>query len=256
MLRISHKIVVAVALPAMLSACTTPRLTTLATINAGKTKYLHQHFSIDSLPPGILKKLPKTYAPHADFRTLDIHLRGVYRRNGHYSNRTIDSHIERTSNNLTQEIKVLSENNIPFLIVFSINYGGIIWMKDQTARYQFKYANIPIITKQITDISRDLFSLKNNQIFKIHLIQGKDYPNSEDDKTSSYCRAGIEFPASNISSNLEGKAQNLACNDYVNGILNEKVTYIMLKQYRYAVLVKENLDNAKISEKIINVTIH
>lgn len=255
MLRYSHKLIIIATLLSAVTACSLPQLTPFSTINTDRTAYLHKNFSSHEISPGVLARLPKFGDSGVNFHSIDLHIRSIYRAAGKTIHRKITQHIEKTDNGLLLQLLKYSQNDIPYLLVFDLDYGGFVSLKMQSAVFQKTYANTPIRVRKIKSVNANPFMLANNQTFEIKWEQSLDSYNAIIYKKSNYCRAGKEFSAASVSPKFTGSAQYFACNEYANGILIIRSRYLVLKDYQVAVVVESDTSYYKVSDTITNVTI-
>lgn len=235
-----------------LGGCHTP--VSVKDVAADETGYLHKNFSSQSLPDSIRSKIPGDTAAAASFREIKVTTdRSTEMPDGKKEADIVTFDIFPAPGGLLEQRTEYSVNNIPYALLLSLSYKGLLNMKIQSVNLR---ATVAPNVVEIKDISRfDGFGSGSGQVVYADYTVGASGQLANFAPNTKHCNTEQVRSASQVFAGLSGQATDISCENSTNNAVQVRDKYIYLNDYGVSVLSEFVTSAKKETYKISNISV-
>jgi hypothetical protein len=156
---------------------------------------------------------------------------------------------------MVQQLSEISSNGIPYRLIYSLTYRGILPLKHQTVPLESERARQVAVTKRIGKLPSGSSALKEDTEYVFEFSAGHETQIADFWKFGITCRSSRRYAANDIHRNLSGTALDLACEYSRDGVPARKTKFIFLERYGLGLLLEDAGIAYKLNSTIVDVNI-
>lgn len=247
--RIATRATISIILAGLLSACVS--VTPVKDVTADKLGYLNQKFSPGVLAPIVSKSLP-TEGKATNFGQLKITMEATSEQNDGKKDswKRVLTFID-SGNGLVQRMAEVSNNDISYLITYSLTYKGIFDLKWQEVPLRGVNAAMPYEVKQI--VKFDPIPASAGKEFSIDLRTGSEPQIANYFAHQRLCKTIRSVSASDIYSKIPGQALELECQLQRNNVVESRSKWALLQTYGLAIPLEDITSSKKTTFRVVGI---
>jgi hypothetical protein len=231
------------AAAALLAACAPAPVKDIA---ADKLGYMKTNFSPAMLSSDMKKQLAAHDHAPAAFNTLRLKIKVMLEElDKKPQTPTVNLTLHNAGEGLVQEMKEYFNNGLAYGMHYSLNYAGLLPLRQQNVRYSFRQSGLIYEAKQIKALSRNLARPEPDSDYELAWTSGSSAQFANFSEISINCHSGQPYAASKLHPRLSGSAIDLNCTRSVDGVERTRESYSVLKDYGVALKTGYQSSNAK-----------
>ncbi|WP_169151528.1 hypothetical protein [Azoarcus sp. TTM-91] len=226
-------------------------VSTVKEVMSDQPAYLSKHFTIATLSPNLLKKLPADSIQPAQKPLVllaEVDYEGVDGKKETWQNKVTFTDLGQ---GIFQYVAEASSNDIPFKVNYGLNYRGLI---------DLRWQNVPLVRGmtdplvEVKDIKRfDALPSAENQEFTVEFLSGNEIRLANFIEARRSCKATRLLAAADIHKKLEGKALEMECQMFVENLLDSRGKWVFLQNYGIAIQTEEVATRRKAVFRVVDV---
>lgn len=233
----------------LLSACVS--VSQIGDVTADREGYLSKNFSPQLLSPAISKKLPsdqKTTKSEKLVITSEVTSEKVDGKKETW--KLVETFVE-AGNGLVQRMAEVSNNDIPYTLIYSLTYKGMFPIKWQRARLGATNTDMLYEVKGITRFD-DIPSTVGKE-FVVDYTSGPEPQIANFPNHQQACKSTRTMSASDINKNLAGQAIEFECLTSMSNAVKRRTKWAFFQAYGVAIETEEVTSANKITTRVIDV---
>jgi len=240
----------------LVSAACVPQQTRMREIVADKHGYLEKEFSTQKISGDVSGKLPPATATPSPAKEIRIKFSSVYARSDKETMMpTINATYVGLGNGYSQQLLEFSNNDVPYLLDYSLLYSGAFPLKSQKVRMRYTHAEAAVMTKKIGKLSPFSKKPDENSEYTIEYTSEPDRQGAVSQKSSITCRSQKSYPANKLHAKFSGNALDMICEHLNDGVLRMKRKYAFLHEYGVAILLEDQGSSFKLTNTIVDASV-
>lgn len=236
-----------------LGGCVTPS-TKVSDVNANKMGHLMEVFSPLTLSPEIRSQIPKG-KPKSGLQRITIKTSLIYEDSNNAKEKlAVSTTYVNAGDGLIQKLSEYSGNDIPYTLLYSLEYSGIVSLKSRDIRLNQSIAGPVYEVKNIKKFSWDASSPRENGEYVFDYQTGTVSQGGNFSPQLIKCLTGKYYPANTMHPKFPGNAIDFSCERHAKGVMLGKMKYAFLQQYGITVMIEESRTHSKMVAKVSDVT--
>lgn len=233
----------ATAAAGLLTACAPAPVKEIA---ADKLGYMKSNFSPALLSSDVKKQLAAQERVPVAFNTLRLKIRMLIEDlDKKPQTPTMDLTLHNAGEGLVQEMKEYFNNGLAYGMHYSLNYAGLLPLRQQNVRYSFRQSGIFYEAKQIKALSKNVARPEPDADYELSWSNGTSAQFANFSEIRIRCRSGQPYSASTLHPRLSGSAIDLNCTRAVDGVERTRESYAVLRDYGVALKTGYQSSSAK-----------
>lgn len=240
---------IAFGISAILTACSS--VVPIKDVTADQAGYLSKNFSPQQLSPSIAKKLPSD-GKSVGFGKLIITSEVTSEQSdGKKESWKAVATLVDAGNGLVQRMVEVSSNDIPYALLYSLTYKGIVDLKWQQVPLR---GSVTSMLYEIKDATRfDVIPSTIDKEFVVDYTSGISQQIANFSSHQKACKTSRIMPASELHKKLLGQAIEIECQMRSNGAVQNRTKLVLLQEYGVAFAVEDISSSKKTTSRVLEV---
>lgn len=233
----------------LLSACTS--ITAVKDVTADKTGHLVKNFSPQTLAPAVSKKIPAE-GKDAKFGKLIITTEATSELSDGKKEawKSVMTLVDN-GNGIIQTMNELSNNEIPYALIYSLTYKGLVDLRWQTVPLRGAVTG-PVY--ELKDATRfDALPAGINKDFAVNYTSGSDIQIANFLSSQKTCTTKRVVAASEFHKSLPGQATEIECQQSNNNTVQSRSKWLLLQNYGVVVMIENTSSARKTTYRLVDV---